>query len=148
MHQHYKSILTENQDLERQIRETTDALNEERRAKDMLEIQLREESLGHIDEGMTPFSGNKAPSLLSELQTYFMANGDLSELEALQQRCKESEDSITALRREKIMLEEKAAEGISRTDEMKENHTRYAITFTLASYGMSPNSLANIYIVL
>ena len=90
---------------------------------------------GPIDEAVrihsTPLSGKKAPSLLSELQTSFMANVDSSELEALRRRCKEAEDSITALQREKLMLEERAAafsvhqtEATSEIDRIEEEHTR------------------------
>lgn len=55
----------------------------------------------------TPYSPRKAPSLLSELQSSFMANIDSSELETLQKRCKEAEDSITVLQKEKLTLQEK-----------------------------------------
>ena len=90
---------------------------------------------GPVDGGMrihsTPLSGKKAPSLLSELQTSFLASVDSSELEALRQRCKETEDSITALQREKLMLEERAAafsvhqtEATSEINRIKEEQTR------------------------
>lgn len=65
----------------------------------------------------TPYSPKKAPSLLSELQSSFMANVDMSEFEALQKRCKEAEDSITALQKEKLTLQEKVTSlSLSKTE--------------------------------
>ena len=65
----------------------------------------------------TPYSPKKAPSLLSELQSSFMANVDSSEFEALQKRCREAEDSITALQKEKLTLQEKVTSlSLSRTE--------------------------------
>ena len=66
----------------------------------------------------TPYtSSKKAPSLLSELQSSFMANVDSSELEALQKRCTEAEDSITALEKEKLSLQEKVTSlSLSKTE--------------------------------
>lgn len=65
----------------------------------------------------TPYSPKKAPSLLSELQSSFMGNVDLSEFEALQKRCKEAEDSITALQKEKLTLQEKVTSlSLSKTE--------------------------------
>ena len=65
----------------------------------------------------TPYSPKKAPSLLSELQNSFMANVDSSELEALQKRCKEAEDSITSLQKEKLTLQEKVTSlSLSKTE--------------------------------
>ena len=65
----------------------------------------------------TPYSPKKAPSLLSELQSSFMSNVDMSEFEALQKRCKEAEDSITALQKEKLTLQEKVTSlSLSKTE--------------------------------
>ena len=65
----------------------------------------------------TPYSPKKAPSLLSELQSSFMANVDMSEFEALQKRCKEAEDSITTLQKEKLTLQEKVTSlSLSKTE--------------------------------
>ena len=67
----------------------------------------------------TPYSASskKAPSLLSELQSSFMANVDSTELEALRKRCKEAEDSITALQKEKLALQEKVTSlSLSKTE--------------------------------
>ena len=79
----------------------------------------------------TPFSNKKMPNLLSELQTSFMANVDLSELESLRQRCKEADDSITALQKEKIELDEKVmsfslqqTQSTSELDRLKEEYTK------------------------
>lgn len=90
---------------------------------------------GPVDGGIrihsTPLSGKKAPSLLSELQTSFMASVDSSELEALHRRCQEAEDSITALQREKLVLEERVAaysvhqtEATSEISRIREEQTR------------------------
>ncbi len=65
----------------------------------------------------TPYSPKKAPSLLSELQSSFMSNVDMSEFESLQTRCKEAEDSITALQKEKLTLQEKVTSlSLSKTE--------------------------------
>ena len=55
----------------------------------------------------TPYASKKAPSLLSELQKSFMESVDSTELESLRTRCKETDDTVTALQREKLTLEEK-----------------------------------------
>lgn len=79
----------------------------------------------------TPYSPKRAPSLLSELQTSFMASVDFSELESLRQRCKEAEDSITMLHKQKLALEEKVssfsvqqAEASTEIDRTKEDYTK------------------------
>lgn len=65
----------------------------------------------------TPYSPKKAPSLLSELQSSLMSNVDMSEFESLQKRCKEAEDSITALQKEKLTLQEKVTSlSLSKTE--------------------------------
>ena len=65
----------------------------------------------------TPYSPKKAPSLLSELQNSFMANVDSSELETMKIQCKEAEDSITALQKEKLALQEKVTSlSLSKTE--------------------------------
>ena len=65
----------------------------------------------------TPYSPKKAPSLLSELQSSLMSNVDMSEFESLQKRCKEAEDSITALQKEKLILQEKVTSlSLSKTE--------------------------------
>ncbi len=77
----------------------------------------------------TPYK--KLPNLLSELQSSFMATVDVSEMESLRQRCKESDDSITALRQEKLALEEKVAsfslhqsDASSKLDQIKDEYSR------------------------
>ena len=156
----YESMLTEKEELECQNREAIQALNEERDAKNAMEIKMKEASIhNHNDHPSwevekeltppaaseavppkspspsdtlflrtgspgsgykvhsTPYSPKKAPSLLSELQSSFMANVDMSEFEALQKRCKEAEDSITALQKEKLTLQEKVTSlSLSKTE--------------------------------
>ena len=79
----------------------------------------------------TPYSPRRAPSLLSELQTSFMASVDFSELESLRQRCKEAEDSITMLHKQKLSLEEtvssfslQQAEASTEIDRTKEDYAK------------------------
>lgn len=79
----------------------------------------------------TPYSPKRVPSLLSELQNSFMGNSDSVELEALQQRCKEAENSITALQKEKLVLEERISsfslektETLSRIDSVKDEYAK------------------------
>ena len=55
----------------------------------------------------TPYSPKRTPNLLSELQSSFMASVDLSELESLRQRCKEAENALTVLQKQKLALEER-----------------------------------------
>ncbi len=77
----------------------------------------------------TPYK--KLPNLLSELQSSFMSNVDMTEMESLRQRCKESDDSITALRQEKLSLEDKVSslslqqsEATSELDKIKDEYSR------------------------
>ena len=156
----YESMIAEKEELECQNREAIQALNEERDAKNAMEIKMKEASIhNHNDHPSwevekeltppaaseavppkspspsdtlflrtgspgsgykvhsTPYSPKKAPSLLSELQSSFMANVDMSEFEALQKRCKEAEDSITALQKEKLTLQEKVTSlSLSKTE--------------------------------
>lgn len=77
----------------------------------------------------TPYK--KFPNLLSELQSSFMSTVDVTEMDSLRQRCKESDDSITALRQEKLALEEKVAsfslqqsEATSELDAIKDEYSR------------------------
>ena len=88
---------------------------------------------GGLDPNMqsTPYSPKRVPSLLSELQSSFMGNVDSAELESLQQRCKEAENTITSLQKEKIVLEEKISafslektETIARIDSVKEEYAK------------------------
>ena len=79
----------------------------------------------------TPYSPKRVPSLLSELQSSFMGNVDSAELESLQQRCKEAENTITSLQKEKLVLEEKISafslektETIARIDSVKEEYAK------------------------
>ena len=85
----------------------------------------------HVRLHSTPYSPRKAPSLLSELQSSLMANVDSSELETLQKRCKEAEDLITSLQREKLGLEEKVTsfslektESSTRIEQVKEEYVK------------------------
>lgn len=79
----------------------------------------------------TPFSPKTVPSLLSELQSSFIGNVDSTELESLQQRCKEAENTITSLQMEKVALEEQIAssslektETMTRIDSVKEEYAK------------------------
>ncbi len=88
---------------------------------------------GSLDPNMqsTPYSPKRMPSLLSELQNSFLGNVDSVELEALQQRCKEAENNITSLQKEKLFLEERISshslektETLARIDSVKEEYAK------------------------
>lgn len=79
----------------------------------------------------TPYSPKRMPSLLSELQSSFLGNVDSAELETLQQRCKEAENTITSLQKEKVTLEEQIAsfslektETMARIDTVKDEYAK------------------------
>ena len=79
----------------------------------------------------TPYSPKRMPSLLSELQSSFIGNVDSAELETLQQRCKEAENTITSLQKEKVTLEEQIAsfslektETMARIDSVKDEYAK------------------------
>ncbi len=88
---------------------------------------------GNLEPNMqsTPYSPRRMPSLLSELQNSFIGNVDSIELETLQQRCKEAENNITALQKEKLLLEEKISsfsldktETLARIESVKEEYAK------------------------
>lgn len=79
----------------------------------------------------TPYSPRRTPSLLSELQSSLIANVDSSELETLRKRCKEAENLITTLQKEKLALEEKVTsfslektEASTRIEQVKEEYAK------------------------
>ena len=88
---------------------------------------------GSLEPNMqsTPYSPKRMPNLLSELQNSFMGNVDSAELETLQQRCQEAENTITSLQKEKLVLEEKVSsfslektETFARIDSVKEEYAK------------------------
>ena len=79
----------------------------------------------------TPYSPKRTPNLLSELQSSFMASVDLSELESLRQRCKEAENALAVLQKQKLALEERVAsftllqtEAGTEAENIKEEHVK------------------------
>ena len=79
----------------------------------------------------TPYSPKRTPNLLSELQSSFMASVDLSELESLRQRCKEAENALAVLQKQKLALEERISsftslqtEAGTEADKIKEEYVK------------------------
>ena len=79
----------------------------------------------------TPYSPKRTPNLLSELQSSFMASVDSSELESLRQRCKEAENALAVLQKQKLALEERIlsftslqTEAGTEAEKIKEEYVR------------------------
>eukprot|EP00731_Ephydatia_muelleri_P001239 Em0001g1239a len=140
LNDHYKSILEEKEGLEDQTRETIQALNEEREAKDLLERKLKDASLrpqspsweeetesrtegGPLTNGRcsptfqsTP-SKPPVPSLLNDLHDSIMEQLDL---EALKRKTKKAEELVGVLQKEKQSLEARLAEQEAEVGRLKE----------------------------
>lgn len=125
---HYKSILEEKAGLEDQTRETIQALNEEREAKDILERKLKDTSLrsqspswaeevvGSLHNGRSSPTSSPSfhstpsrapiPSLLNDLHDSIVEQLDP---EALKRKVKKAEEMVGVLQKEKQSLEERLA---------------------------------------
>lgn len=146
LNDHCKSILEEKEGLEDQTRETIQALNEEREAKDLLERKLKDASLrpqspswaeeaqvitealpnGRSSPTSPTFRSTPSkplvPNLLNDLHDSIMEQLDT---DALKRKMKKAEELVGVLQKEKQSLEERlmaiAAEHEAEVSRLKES---------------------------
>ena len=129
LNDHYRSVLEEKEGLEDQTRETIQALNEEREAKDLLERKLKDTSLrsqspswaeemdstatlpngrGSYPTFQSTPSKHPVPSLLNDLHDSIAEQLDA---DALKRRTKKAEELVGVLQMEKLQMEKQSLEA-------------------------------------